>query len=343
MMGLCVIGYYFGAAIRHNILHVEPLLTSSAPKTVRVIEEASHISLALAYFVSVAYYLNLFAAFALKGVGIVDENVIKLMASAVILSVGALGVLRGLGALEQLESLAVGIKLALIGALCLALFYVSFIAFGAGEFSWPTFEHETGWLEVQVLLGLVILVQGFETSRYLGDEYSAELRVATMRKAQWIATGIYLVFMLLVTRYFTGELLADGGGTQIIELLRPVGILVAPLIITIALASQLSAAVADLNGAGGLISETSGKRLSSKIGYLLTALAAIGVTWFGNIYEIITLASKAFVLYYGLQNLQAALSTWRMGGSGWVLRAAFYGAGTLLALVIIVFAVPASV
>ena len=343
MMSLCAIGYYYGAIIRFNIGHVEPLLDARPPKSVRLIEEASHIALSLAYFVSVAYYLNLFSAFALRGGGIVDPFWIKLATTMVILGIGGMGTLRGLSALEQLETWAVGIKLSLIVALCGALFLVSAIALGAGEFAWPLVEHDTGIYEVQVLLGLVILVQGFETSRYLGAEYSTQTRISTMRQAQWIATGIYLIFILLVTRYFSGDLPVDGGETVIIDMLRPLGILAAPLIITIALASQLSAAVADLNGAGGLISETSGKRISVKMSYLVTAIAAIGVTWTGNIYEIITLASKAFVLYYGLQSLQAALGAFRIGGIGGTLRGAGFGAGVVLALVIVIFAIPAGV
>ena len=343
MMGLCAVGYFFGAIIRHNILHVEPLLNDHPTKLLRGIEGISNIALSLAYFVSVAYYLNLFSAFALRGGGIIDEFWIKVVATLVIITIGLMGLLRGLRALERLETLAVGIKLSLIVALCAGLFALTILAINAGNFSWSPLEHETGLYEMQVLLGLVILVQGFETSRYLGAEYSAEVRVSTMRKAQWIATGVYLVFMLLVTQYFTGELPPDGGETQIIDLLRPVGLLVAPLIIVMALASQLSAAVADLNGAGGLIAETSGKRFSVKTGYLVTAIFAIFVTWIGNIYEIITLASKAFVLYYGLQSLQATLSALRIGGKGRVLRALFFGFGVLLSLVIIIFAVPAGV
>lgn len=343
MLGLCAVGYYYGSAIRHNIAFVEPSLEQKAPDMVVGIEEASRVALSLAYFVSVTYYLNLFSAFALRSGDIMDDFWIRVVATAVIAFIGILGLLRGLGALEKVETYAVGLKLSLIGALCLALLVVSILALRGGDFSWPVISHDAGTREIQVLLGLVILVQGFETSRYLGDEYDTKLRIKTMRHAQWISTGIYLVFIVLVTRYFTTNFSGAGEETAIIDLLRPVGVLVAPLIITVALASQLSAAVADMNGAGGLISETSGKRISVKWGYLITASVAVVITWSANIYEIITYASKAFVLYYGLQSLQAALSALRMGGAYAVLKAAFYGAGVLLALVIVIFAVPAGV
>ncbi len=341
MLGLCGVGYYFGSAIRHNIRYVEPVLDNGAPRAALSIEDASQVSLSLAYFVSVAYYLNLFSAFALRSGGIVDPVWIKVLATLVIGSIGLMGILRGLSALEKLETLAVGLKLSMIGALCVSLLIISGMAFSAGTFSWPSFSHQTGLEEVKILLGLVILVQGFETSRYLGAEYSGRMRIRTMKQAQWISTGVYLVFILLVTRYFTGELPPEGGETQIIDLLQPVGVLVAPLIIVIALASQLSAAVADLNGSGGLIRETSRKKLTVQWGYGVTALASIIVTWSADIYQIITYASKAFVLYYGLQCLQAALSAARIGGHEMKWRVLMYSAGVVLALAIILFAIPA--
>lgn len=118
ILGLCAIGYFYGSVIRHNIEFVEPRLNKHPPRVVWFIEEVSDLALALAYFVSVAYYLNLFSAFALRGGNVVDAFWIKVVATVVIGAIGTLGVARGLGALEKVEMLAVGIKLALIGGLC---------------------------------------------------------------------------------------------------------------------------------------------------------------------------------------------------------------------------------
>jgi hypothetical protein len=68
------------------------------------------------------------------------------------------------------------------------------------------------------------------------------------------------------------------------------------LIIVTALASQLSAAVADTSGAGGLLAETSKQRISPKIGYGIAAVAAIYMTWSADIFEIITYASRRWTL-----------------------------------------------
>jgi hypothetical protein len=185
---------------------------------------------------------------------------------------------------------------------------------------------------------LVILVQGFETSRYLGSAYSPAERVKTMRWAQWISTAIYLVFILLITQYFSDDLPNEGGETAIIDMLKPIGAALAPMLIIAALASQSSAAIADMNGAGGLLSESSGKRLSVNLGNLATALVAIAITWVADIYEIITYASKAFVAYYALQCLQAAVSAAHKRQFG---SAALFGSGVAIAVAIVIFAIPA--
>lgn len=339
MLLLCGVGYLFGSAIRHNILHVEPEIESGASRPVRVIERASELALALAYFVSVAYYLHLFAAFGLRFGGVTDTLWIRMAATAVIAAVGAIGATGGLDALERVAVNAVGLKLTLILGLLAALLIAGGMAMVEGTFSWdaptPDFQLQDG----RILLGLVILVQGFETSRFLGAAYDRETRVRTMRYAQWIATAVYLLFFLFITSYFTGDPITHDDETAIIDLLRPVGVMVAPVIILTALASQLSAAVADMNGAGGLLAESSGKRVSVKIGNLVTAVVAIGIIWATDIFGIIAWASRAFVVFYALQSLQAALSAWRKGQP---VRATLFAFAVMLALVVVVFAIPAA-
>jgi hypothetical protein len=41
------------------------------------------------------------------------------------------------------------------------------------------------------------VVQGFETSRFLGEKYSPEVRVASMRNAQIISAVLYVVSVIL--------------------------------------------------------------------------------------------------------------------------------------------------
>lgn len=335
MLWLCAVAYLFGSAVRYNIRHVEPLLRGTAPRVVRGIERLSELALSLAYFVSVAYYLNLFAAFGLRLFGITDPVLEKLLATLAIGAIGAVGAVGGLHALERLELAAVNLKLAVIGGVCAALAAAALLAARAGQWHWAAVAPHLDGGSLRTVMGLVILVQGFETSRFLGAAYDSTVRVRTMRYAQWIASAIYLLFILLITRLLTGELPARGGETEIVDLLRPVSPLVAPVIIVAALASQSSAAVADLNGAGGLLAESLGRRLSVRMGNLATALVAIAVTWGANIYQIIADATRVFVLYYVLQCAQAALAARRRGETR---RMVVYASGTALAVVIVLLA-----
>jgi len=343
MLFLCGAAYLFGGAIRYNIAHVEPIPSGQLPVIFRTIERFSDFALAFAYFVSVAYYLNLFASFALRADDIIDPNLSRWLASAVIFTLGIIGAFRGLHALEHLETVSVGIKLALIAGLIAALALAAGVSIGTDTFTLLTFDHATGGQEISILLGLIILVQGFETSRYLGDTYDAPTRIKTMRYAQFLSTAIYLVFILLLTPFFTGDLPAEGGETEIITLLAPLGAVVGPLIIFAALASQISAAIADMNGAGGLLAVASERHLSVRVGYLLTAAAALLITWTASILDIIVYASKAFVIYYGLQSGLAALACWRSDKKNRIVKSSVFAGGVIFSLLVLVFGISAGI
>ncbi len=343
MLGLCAAAYLFGAVIRYNIAHVEPLTKDKMPSSYRTIEKFSDLALAFAYFVSVAYYLNLLAAFSLRAVDIIDPYFIRIVSSAVIATLGIIGALRGLRALEHLEAISVGIKLSLIAGLIAALAFSAGVSISDDTLVLNEFEHGTGMKELSILLGLIILVQGFETSRYLGDAYDRETRIKTMRYAQLLSSVIYVVFILLLTPFFTGDLPPEGGETEIINLLTPLGMIVGPLIIFAALASQFSAAIADMNGAGGLLASSSGHRFSMRAGYLITAAVALAITWSASIFEIIVYASKAFVFYYGLQSGLAALACWQSEQPHRYRKTALFISAVFLSLAVLLFGVSAEV
>jgi hypothetical protein len=183
MLGLLALAYLIGAAIRDNIVHVEPVLADgSAERTLVSLERLSELTLVFAYFVSVAYYLVLFATFLLKPLAIGDPRAVKGIVTVALGVIGATGLWRGFKAVERLEIYAVTLKLAVIAAILagLAFFDVkTWLAphgFPGGD-SHPVFARNA----LPVLLGTLIVVQGFETSRFLGATYPAQLRVATMR------------------------------------------------------------------------------------------------------------------------------------------------------------------
>ena len=345
MIGLIAVAYVVGAAIRFNIRHVEPLLEAPAEsESVRItqsLEHLSHFVLAFAYFISVAYYLVLLGNFLLSGIGVESEAAAKAIATAILLVLGSLGLFRGLGMVERIEKYTVGLNLAVIAGLLAGLLWYNGATLVHGTWqlaaSAPAFSLHT----LQVLLGLLIVVQGFETSRFMEDEFDAETRIRTMRYAQWISAAVYIAFFAMLSDVFRFL----GPTTSITATIALVGhvALVLPLLLTVgAVASQFSASVADSVGCAGLLEDIASKRLSLRHAYPLIAVIAISIIWSTHIFGIIALASRAFALFYLVQTCVALSVAWekreveRRTGN-----IALFFIGASLCLCIVLFGVPA--
>lgn len=327
MLGLCAVAYLFGWSIRYNI-------ATPAPDNGirRQIDRASEWVLGFAYIISVAYYLNLFGAFAVSLTPFdthIAANAVTTLALGVILVVGWT---RGFRSLERMEYFSVALKLAIIAGLLvgLSVFFADHASHGRLVISPP---ETTGWPALTLALGLIITVQGFETSRYLGNEYSAPVRMTSMRKAQWVTTLIYMVYAVL----FTYSLTAPKGGlteTTIIGMTQSVAPILPVMLVVAALAAQFSAAIADTSGSGGLINELSKQKISTRLAYAILTAAAIFLTWTVDIFSIISFASRAFALYYAFQGMLAAVTAWQQNHKA---RSAAFSALCLLALFIVAF------
>lgn len=308
MAMLLVLAYAVGGAIRFNIRYFEPIENEGhgAAQTVAFL---SRIVLAGAYFISVTYYLQLLAAFLLTAVGFESQAAAPWITTGLLSVIGVIGMWRGLGMLEGLEKYAVALNLGMIGALLVGLLVYNATLWAGGNWALPSVSSEIDLADLRVLLGLLIVVQGFETSRYLGDEHPAEERIATMRLAQLLSAGIYLVFIGLATVLFQDGLGADV--TAIIAMTAPVAVVLPVLLSVAAIGSQFSAAVADNEGAGGLIADITHHRVPARVAYLLILLVTVALTWETDVNQIIAYASRAFALFYMLQCTVAWLVAWR--------------------------------
>ncbi|KIN62766.1 putative membrane protein [Sulfitobacter noctilucicola] len=303
MVGLCVVAYLFGSAIRFNIAEIDRRATPSP--VVALLETSASVVLAFAFIISVAYYLNLFGSFGVSLTDVNDAFHANLLTTAVFLLILFTGLTRGFLALERLEQVSVGLKLSIIAGLVfgLAVHFGQQASGGGLMFDPPRI---TGWAGVTLMAGLIVTVQGFETSRYLGATYDAEMRIRSMRRAQWISAGIYCLYIFLLTYAFETD--ADAfDETTIISLMQAVAPVLPLLLVLAALSAQFSAAIADTSGSGGLIAEVSKGVVTEKRAYIILVGAGIMMTWTANLFEIISYASRAFALYYALQCGIAAL------------------------------------
>jgi len=144
------------------------------------------------------------------------------------------------------------------------------------------------------------VVQGFETTRYLGNEFDSQTRIIASRWSQYLSLTVYVVFVALALPIVV-ILNGDYAENSLILLAAEVSVLlVAPLIIAAGL-SQFSAAVADTLAATANMTEMTVGRVNQRWGYALVGGLAMALAWSGSTFAIITLASKAFALYYLLQ------------------------------------------
>ncbi|QEG22914.1 hypothetical protein [Mariniblastus fucicola] len=308
MAVLLVLAFAIGEAIRFNIKHFEPIENEQG--LAQTIAFLSRIVLAAAYFISVTYYLQLLAAFVLNAFHIDNQLVAHCITTALLVIISGIGMWKGLEMLEGVEKYAVAMNLGMIGALLVALGIYNANLLIGGQWKLPDISSVIDLKDARVLLGLLIVVQGFETSRYMGNEHPAEQRISTMRTAQLIAAMIYVVFIGLTTVLFHEGLGSDV--TAIIAMTAPVATILPILLSAAAIGSQFSASVADTEGCGGLVGVITHHKLPTRFSYLLILLVTVFITWETNVNEIIAYASRAFALYYMLQCAVALVIVWQV-------------------------------
>ncbi|MGA7616962.1 MAG: hypothetical protein WBX15_17460 [Thermoanaerobaculia bacterium] len=332
MAALLVVAYAVGSVIRFNIRYTE-VVVGERPREAGEhtathghalateglwarrdrslatdIERASHVILAGAYLVSVTYYLSLLSAFVLDAFRWQSPFASKTFTTALLVVITSVGLWRGLRALEGVERYAVALNLGMIAALLAALAIFHVHALSAGTWHLPAIQpSESPLRSLRDLMGLLIVVQGFETSRFLGATHSPEQRVRTMRIAQLISAGIYLLFTTLALLLFHPGAPPRASVTEIVHLVGPVAAILPLLIVIAAGVSQFSAAVADDAGCSGLLKTIFRGRVSSRIPYVLIGAGTVALAWSTDVLQILSYASRAFAVFYAFQCLVAVL------------------------------------
>ncbi|WP_217272084.1 hypothetical protein [Sphingopyxis sp. BSNA05] len=312
MAGLCLGAFLFGAAIRFNILQRNVDHPLPDPWTDRL-ELAASWALVFAFTISVGYYLNLFGAFGVSLTPFDNSANAKLLTSAVYILILIVGWTRGFKALEKMEYSAVTLKLAIIVSLLVGLSWYFYQKASAETL----FDHPpllSGWPALTLAFGLIITVQGFETSRYLGRDYDPATRIKSMRLAQIVSTVIYMIYIGLFAYSFEREQFALTE-TAIIDMMGIITPVLPLLLVAAALAAQFSAAIADTSGSGGLVEELTRGHVKARTGYAILVGMGLLMTWSADVFQIIAYASRAFALYYTLQSVIAARRAFLTGGN----------------------------
>lgn len=345
IFAIVLVAWLVGSAVRFNIRHLEPMVEADAngdPHTrlMRWLERSSKLALSIAYIIAVAFYLELLGAFVLRMFDIESHIAQKSVATILLIFIGTTGLWRGLRVLEGLEEYAVAIKLAVIAGFLagLATFNIGLVA--DGHWQLPSISATWDMHTLFQLLGAFLIVQGFETSRYLHGVYSPELRIHSMRLAQGMSAVIYVAFIALATPLFGG--FTTVSETGIIDLSRNVSWVLPWLLVVGAVMAQFSAAVADTISSGGLAEEASRGHIRHRYVYIVSTLLAGLLLWLSDIFAVISYASRAFAAYYAIQCVMAAIHALRPphGASPRWLRGLLYLLLALLMLLTVIFGIP---
>jgi hypothetical protein len=306
MFVLSIFAFALGGIIRYNIVNAEPYLDQNPQGSIAKIEQVGQWFLGGAYAISVAFYISLFSAFVFDRIGVSDITTIKLVTTALLVAIMAIAWLRGAKGLELIELYAVTIKLAIIVGVLIALLTYD-ISVGTAWFQHSAIKELSQLETISMLAGMLMVTQGFETTRFMGGQYSAVQRVKAVKYSQCIAITLYLIFIGLTCPIFLEYPIVELNETTISHTLGQAVWVLPFLLLIAATASQLSAALADTIGGGGLLRELVRIRLSTNVYYMLIVILAIALVWSANVFEIINYASKGFALYYLVQTIVTVL------------------------------------
>jgi hypothetical protein len=300
-IGVSAVAWMVGSAIRHNIQVVEPLAARGRLGTANErLERISDAVIAVAYVVSVALYLRIMAEYVVDHFADGEDTATSTVAAAAVAIIVLVGVTRGFSGLHLMERLALGAVLVLTTVLGAAYFFESAGQVVGDGVEFPPVPEVGIGHTMLVLGGIVITVQGFETVRYLGDEYDAATRIWASRAAQAIAASIYVGFIVVATPLM-GLGTAAGADSTLLDITERVAPLLALPLVVCATLSQFSAATADTVAARENLRAEFPRLLGGGRAYALSGIAAVAMIWTIPTLTIVTVASRAFAAYYCLQ------------------------------------------
>lgn len=309
MAGLCALGYAMGWVMRYNIRRFEPVAGEGG--RLRSISRVSQVSLIVASLVNVAYYLQLMGAviillialpFSIPIVGYTGSGL-------AVLSLVALGLVGFFFGLEKLNS--VGEKTTAFNLAAITAIIVGFVAYNvdvavAGNWTLPEYNPPLTAESARKVIGFFAIVQGFEASRYIGAQYSADLRIQTMRRAQLIATAAFVLFPLSALLLFA-EVRPEAKPIAVVQIAQVASPVLPWLILLLAVGSQASAAVNAISSRSEVIMQLTDGEIPQRFTYPMLVVGAIAVVLVTDVLSAVAVASRVFAAFFTLQCLIALL------------------------------------
>ena len=253
------------------------------------------------------------------------EHVISII---VISAIGLVGYFKGLDILEKLENIGLGVTLLIVGAL-----FVGFGAFdvkaAAAGIEWPKMPSRSWWEILTIVGGTLIVVQGFETSRYLGAEYDEATRIKSCRLSQIVSTVVFVAFILTLLVIFLPPA-GETDGTAIFRASNLVGDSMPWLLLLAAVGSQTSAIIGATSSRSDMLVS---RKVPRKYTFPIILAPAILLVLLVDVNVAVNLASRVFAAYFIVQAALAGLLASRK--QHWTALAGFLAIGLAMAAVLI--------
>ena len=335
MLGLCLLAILTGFAISYNINNYEPLV--GKPDPLHRWNSFALWALVAASIVNVAYYAQLLMTLVWLPLGdLYSPGVVAATAAALLAILAIYGFAKGLRALNEMGNKTTAFNLSAIVAVLVAFAAFNVQQLVGGDFNWPHFNPPANDEAFRKLLGLFVLVQGFESSRYIGAYFSADMRTKTMRSAQYISSVVFVLFVAFSLILFE-TVKVPANVTAIFEVSKQVSVFLPFLIMAAALGSQLSAIVNSTESVTEILARQAGDRLPRQWTFPLFLVPAILVVLLTDVASVVALASRVFAAYYLLQAFIAGRLAWRAQRWAWV---ALFAAIALAMAVVAVLGIP---
>lgn len=335
-LAICGVAWLIGTVIRHNVIVVEQREAAGELdiSTARLGKLADGV-IVVAYVISVALYLRIMTEYLVGFFNSAGSNLWEpVIACVSVALIAGLGVFRGFRGLDRLDRVSLAAVLVLTTLLGVVLLLHDVSSAASASLTLPPIPSTTPLTVALVLGGIVITVQGFETVRYLGNEFDAPTRVWASRVAQLISTSIYLGFVAVATPVM-GLGTAAGADKTLLDITGRIAPWLALPLVLSAVLSQFSAAIADTAAADGNLRGLN-RWFNGPRPFLISGAAAIALAAFVPTLTIVAIASRAFAAYYVLQAVIA------MRTSNDLPRKIGFGTLALVMLAVTIFAEAAS-
>lgn len=327
MLGICLLAIATGFAISYNIRNQEPL--EGTKDSVNSIARFSQWALLAASVVNISYYTLLLITLVLWPLGAYSGGALAVWGTVYLTVIGLIGWFGGINWLNRQADRTTAFNLAAVIGVVVAFVFYNIQEWLGGRWEIGSTEVSVTTDDVRKIIGLFAIVQGFEAARYIGNRFSAEQRISSMRLAQYISSVVFVVLVASIIVVFLPPL-AKLDGTAIFVASDLVGPTLPWIVLLAAIGSQTSAILGATSSRSDMIVAAG---VGRKWTFPIILVPTIALFLLTDVTEAVALASRVFAFYFLLQVLIAGMLAWRK--KSWGAVAGFVAIGLAMATITI--------